>query len=261
MHGLGNQFVVFDARTEPLELSADQARNVAAIEQCDQILTLLPSEHADAFMRIQNADGSEVEACGNGARCAARLVMDESHTDAMVLETSAELLRCTRAGSNGQVSVDMGIPRFDWQSIPLTREMNTRGGNFTCGSLTRPAFVNIGNPHAVLFVDDAEAIDLETIGPVIETDDLFPERINVEVVSTLPDGNLRMRVWERGVGITSACGSGACAALVAAARRGKSRREATVVLDGGPLHILWNKDDRVIMTGETAETGRGRMAL
>ena len=263
MHGLGNDFVVLDARNASFDLSEASTRAIADRKTgigCDQLIVIEPprSGEAYAFMQIRNADGDEVEACGNATRCIASLLMEEADSDRVVVETMVGLLDC-RAAGNGSVTVDMGPANLDWQSIPLAQEMDTSTINLTVGPLAAPVGVNVGNPHAVFFVDDAEAIDLELWGPQVETHALFPQRTNVEAVQLLPDGRLRMRVWERGVGITRACGTGACATLVAAARRGLTGRQAEVILDGGSLQIEWRDDDHVVMTGPVARSFDGHI--
>lgn len=265
MHGLGNDFVVFDARTEPLALTPEQARFVADRHLgigCDQIITILPSDRADAFMRIQNADGSEVSACGNATRCVASLLMGESGSDRATIETRADLLRCElEAVQEELVTVDMGEPRFGWREIPLARDADTLSMVFAKGPLEDPACVNVGNPHVVFFVDDARKIDLETWGPRIETDPMFPERVNVSIAQVISTDEIRLRVWERGVGITQACGTAACAAAVAAMRRGLTDREIMVRLDGGPLEISWGDDNRILMRGPVATSFSGQVML
>ena len=263
MHGLGNDFVVLDARAEPLPLGERQACAIADRKTgigCDQLITLEPARdpRADAFMRIHNADGGEVEACGNAARCVAALLMRESRRDQVMIETVVGLLPAERR-ADGLVAVDMGIVRLDWRQIPLARPMDTLHLDLVVGPLVDAVAVNVGNPHAVFFVPDAEAIDLETWGPKVERHPLFPERVNVEVAHRGADGSFRMRVWERGVGMTRACGTGACATLVAAHRRGLAGREATVRLDGGPLAIEWRADGHVVMTGPVATSFTGRL--
>ena len=260
MQGLGNDFVILDRRSGKLSLSAAQIRRIADRRQgvgCDQLLCLDPSERADVFMRVFNADGSEVGACGNGTRAVARLMMEERGGNRALIETAAGVLTVT-AGIQGY-TVDMGRPRFGWDEIPLARPMDTSALELGLGPLERPVAVNLGNPHAVFFVDDAEAVPLGELGPALETDPLFPERANIGVAEVRGPRALRLRVWERGVGLTSACGSGACAALVAAARRGLTERSAEVVLDGGTLRIAWNEADRVLMTGPASHSFRGRL--
>jgi diaminopimelate epimerase len=263
MHGLGNDFVVFDTRTAPLALDGNQARAIADRRTgigCDQLITLEPARdrRADVFMRIHNADGGEVEACGNAARCIATLLMKETGRDRVTIETVVGLLDAARNGDS-LVSVDFGPALLDWLEIPLAREMDTLHLDCSLGPLSDPVAVNIGNPHAVFFVPDAEKIDLESLGAKLEHHPLFPERVNVEIAHRTPDGRLRMRVWERGVGITRACGTGACATLVAASRRGLTARKAGVILDGGLLTIEWRADGHVIMTGPVATSFTGRL--
>jgi diaminopimelate epimerase len=261
MHGLGNDFVVLDARKAPLALNAAQARAIADRHRgvgCDQLIVIEPPANrlADVFMRIRNADGGEVAACGNASRCVASLLMGEKATDHVVIETAAGLLDI-EAADNGLITVDMGLVRLDWRDIPLARPMDTGRLDLTVGPLKDAVAVNVGNPHAVFFVADAAAVPLAALGPKIERDALFPERTNVEVAQVLNPRDIRVRVWERGVGITQACGTGACAAAVAAHRRGLAERRVTIRLDGGPLVIEWLKDDHVLMTGPVATSFTG----
>jgi diaminopimelate epimerase len=269
MHGLGNDFVVFDARKRPLPLSSAEALAIADRKLgvgCDQVIVIEKSVNgADAAMRVLNSDGSEVESCGNAARCVARVLMDESGRQSVSLETQGGPLSCTDDG--GVVTVNMGAPRFHWLEIPLAEERDTNSfavemPGVSFAPLKEAAAVSVGNPHCVLFVADAEAAPVDVIGPMVETHLLFPTRTNVEFVQVLPSGQLRMRVWERGVGITRACGTGACAAMVAAHRRGLCADSAEVVLDGGPLTIVWSGDgSHVFMTGPTALAYRGDIDL
>ncbi|MBI1774214.1 MAG: diaminopimelate epimerase [Proteobacteria bacterium] len=264
MHGLGNDFVVVDARQRAFALDPGAARRIADRHTgvgCDQLIVIEPARAnlADAFMRIVNADGGEVEACGNATRCVADLIMREKSVGHVVIETGVGLLDA-EAAADGLVSVDMGPARFDWRDIPLATAADPLHLEVTVGPLKDGVAVNIGNPHAVFFVADAQAIDLAAFGPVIERHTLFPERTNVEVVQALGADRLRMRVWERGVGITRACGTGACAAVVAASRRGMVPRRAEVVLDGGVLAISWERDNHVIMTGPVAVSFTGTLA-
>ncbi len=261
MHGLGNDFVVLDARRHQLEIGERQARAIADRRTgvgCDQLIIVEPAVNgfADAFMRIRNADGGEVEACGNASRCVAAVIMGEKQSRHAIIETVAGLLDA-EAAENGMVSVDMGRIRFDWRDIPLSKAVDTMHLDLEAGPLKDPAAVNIGNPHAVFFVDDADAVPLEIYGPVVERHALFPEFANVGVAQILSRDRIRLRVWERGVGITRACGTGACAALAAAGRRGLTDRVAEVVLDGGPLRIEWLKDDHVLMTGPVSVSFSG----
>jgi len=261
MHGLGNDFVVIDARRQPLAMDNAQARAIADRKTgvgCDQFIVIEPPKNgtADAAMRIRNADGGEVEACGNASRCVAQLLMRERGTSRVAIDTPAGLIVAEDAG-DGRVAVDMGPARLEWREIPLARAMDTLHLDLALGPLRDPVGVNVGNPHAVFFVADAEVIDLETLGPQLEHHPLFPERCNIEAATVLSPTRIRMRVWERGVGITRACGTGACATLVAAARRGLTGRKAEVVLDGGPLEIEWLSDGHVRMTGPVATSFTG----
>ena len=261
MHGLGNDFVVIDARGDGFPLDEARAHAIADRKTgigCDQlILVERPrSAGADVFMRIHNADGGEVEACGNATRCIATLVMQETGGDRVVVETAAGLLEARPAGG-GRISVDMGKARLDWQDIPLAAAQDTLHVDLAVGPLADPVCTNIGNPHATFFVAEANAIDLAGLGPQLEHHKLFPERTNIGIAQILSPERLRLRVWERGVGITRACGTGACAALVAASRRGLTGRKAEVVLDGGALEIAWRDDGHVVMTGPVATSFHG----
>jgi len=256
MHGAGNDFVVLDARSRPFEIDSEIAQRIADRRTgvgCDQLIVVGPARQpgADAFMTIFNADGSEVSACGNATRCVAWMLMAESGLGQVVVETRAGLLTAAAAGEK-RIAVDMGPARLDWDQIPLASAMDTLHLPMASGELTDPVGVGMGNPHAVFFVPDAEAVPLSEIGPGLEHDKLFPERTNVEVAQILSPERIRMRVWERGAGITLACGTGACATLVAAARRGLTGRKAEVVVDGGTLTIEWREDNHVIMTGPVA---------
>lgn len=263
MHGLGNDFVVVDLRARPLELSEERIRAIADRKTgvgCDQFIAIEPpaTNEADAQMRIWNADGGEVDACGNASRCVGALLMTELGRDRVTMMTNAGLLAATRAEGQ-RVTVDMGPVRLDWREIPLARAMDTLHLEAQAGVLRDGVGVNVGNPHAVFFVDDAEGVPLPELGPTLEHDALFPERANVGVCQVLDEKHLRLRVWERGVGITRACGTGACAALIAAARRGLAGRAASVTLDGGTLDIAWNADNHVTMTGPTAISFTGEL--
>ena len=262
MHGLGNDFAVFEQQAGERAFTYEQIRDLADRKTgigFDQMIVLSGANDADIFMKIYNADGGEVGACGNASRCVGELLMTRTGKDSIVIKTETGLVKASRAGA-GQVCVDMGQPRFAWAGIPLAQEMDTLSLDYEKNGLSQPCAVNMGNPHAVFFVEDVAAVDLETIGPVIETDSLFPERINVEVVQVLSKNRLRMRVWERGAGITRSCGTGACAAAVAANRRGLTGRKVSVVLDGGELDIDWNeKDDHVLMTGAVVTVYKGEL--
>lgn len=261
MHGLGNDFVVLDARENPIDLTVAQVQAMADRRTgagCDQFIVMEPAKDraADVFMRIRNADGNEVEACGNATRCIARLMMDELGKPEVTVETVVGLLHARDAGDT--VTVNMGQARLGWQDIPVAEACDTLTMPLTVGPLEGPVGVNVGNPHAVFFVPNCESVDLEAAGPHVETHPFFPERTNVEVVTKQDDGSLRMRVWERGVGITQACGTGACAVLVAAVRRGIIEgRAADVELDGGTLHIEWLENGEILMTGPASRAYSG----
>lgn len=263
MHGLGNDFAVFDARRHPVAVDAALARSLSDRKRgigCDQLIVIEAAEKADAFMRIRNADGDEVETCGNAARCVARLLLDESGKDAVTLMTLAGPLHCSDAGG-GAVTVDMGAPEFAWERIPLAEAVDTNRFQFEVdGMAVTASAASMGNPHCVLFVADADTAAVATLGPKIETHPLFPKRTNVEFVSVRDRSHLRMRVWERGAGITLACGSGACAVAAAAFRQGLTGDAVEIELDGGVLAIAL-KDGHVFMTGPTAFAFRGSLEL
>src|SRR6266851_2273722 len=261
MHGLGNDFVVIDQRREASAIDGAAARALADRHTgigCDQLILIeMPRDPmAQIFMRILNTDGSEAAACGNGARCIARLIAEETGERRVRLETLAGLLDAELLPDR-RVAVDMGPARTSWREVPLAREMDTLRVDLAAGALASPVCTNIGNPHATFFVDDVDAVDLAALGPVLEHDPLFPQRANIGVAAVRDRRNIRLRVWERGAGITRACGSGACAALVAAYRRGLAGRQAAVELDGGILDIAWRKDGHVIMTGPVALSFEG----
>ncbi len=261
MHGIGNDFVVIDARQQRFDLSSSQACAIATRHTgigCDQLIIIENpgDEHADAFMRIYNTDGSEAEACGNATRCVASLIMIENSSAHCIIETVAGLLDCETA-EGGLVSVDMGPANLDWRDIPLSQAIDTLHLGIGSGPLQDPVGVNMGNPHAVFFVDDTQAVDLAVHGPICERHKLFPQRANVGVAQIISQDEIRLRVWERGVGETLACGSGACAAIVAASRRGLTERRATVNLNGGTLLLQWLPDNHVLMTGPVATSFSG----
>lgn len=268
MHGLGNDFVVLDARDAPIHLHEDRIRLIGDRHRgvgFDQLLVLEPPDGADAeiFMRIYNTDGSEAEACGNGTRCVAHLLMSESGADQCAIQTRRGRLTATRA--DDLVSVNMGAAQLSWDEIPLAKEVDTLRLPLVVDGAEGPTAIGMGNPHCVFFVTDAETVDLSKLGPVVEHDKLFPARTNVEFASLNSDGSIRLRVWERGVGITLACGSGTCATAVAAHRRGLVDARTSPVniqVDGGTLSIEWRaEDDHVIMTGPTATTFTGELAI
>lgn len=256
MHGLGNDFVVLDGRTAPLPAMTPAAARAIADRRtgvgCDQLVLLEPSESYAFRMRIFNSDGGEVGACGNAARAVALL-----HGEAAVIETGGGPIALEPR--EGGAAVDMGAPRFDWDAIPLAYPMDTARMPVGWDQLEGPAGVNVGNPHAIFFVDDADAVPLETLGPVIEHDPLFPERVNVNVASVAGPDHLKLRVWERGAGLTRACGTGACATAVAAIRRGLAQSPVRVTLPGGDLMIAWEQDGTILMSGPAAESFRGTL--
>ena len=263
MHGLGNDFVVIDARARPVRLDARQARRIADRRRgigCDQLIVLEPppSPGADVFMHIRNADGTESGACGNATRCVGRLLAEETGRTDIAIETRAGLLRAHV--ERDRITVDLGPARLDWTDIPLAEARDTLHLGISEGMLLDPVAVNVGNPHAVFFVADADAVPLAELGPRLEHHPLFPERANIEAVQVIARDRLRVRVWERGAGLTLACGTGACAAVVAAARRGLGERTAVAVLDGGELAINWRADGHVILSGPAAESFRGHIA-
>jgi len=266
MHGLGNDFVVFDARKRPFVLDDDTARAVADRRfgiGCDQVIVIENGRDGfDAVMKIKNADGGEVESCGNAARCVAKLLMAETGKDAIKIDTLGGPLYCTNAGG-GNVTVDWGEARTNWDQVPLAQPADTNLFHLNVdGTAHEASAVSMGNPHVVLFVDDADTAPVATLGPVIEKHPMFPARTNVEFVSQHREDRLRMRVWERGVGITEACGSGACAVAVAAFRRGLTGRKMQIVLDGGELELeIREGDDHVLMTGPATLAFKGEADL
>lgn len=255
MHGLGNDFIVLDARQTPLPglLSEKAARALADRREgigCDQLIVLEPSASQDFRMRIFNSDGGEVEACGNAARAVAML-----HGEPASLETAGGAISLEPA--KGGASVDMGSPRFNWDEVPLAFPMDTSALPLAWDDLEKPAALSVGNPHAIFFVADADAIDLARLGPEIEYDPAFPERVNVNVASLEGAGHLKLRVWERGAGLTRACGTGACATAVAAIQRGLVPSTVRVSLPGGDLTIAWSPGETIRMTGPATEAFRG----
>jgi len=259
MHGLGNDFVVLDARAAPLPGPMTEAAARALGDRrtgigFDQLILLEPSETRDFRVRFFNSDGSEVGACGNGSRAVALL-----HGAPAVVETGGGPL--TLEPLAGGARVDMGSPRFDWDAIPLAYPMDTAampvGWAMDDQTLEGPMAVNVGNPHVIFFVEDAEAVALDRLGPIIETDPLFPERVNVNVASLAGPDHLHLRVWERGAGLTRACGTGACATAVTAIRRGLVHSPVRVTLPGGDLTIAWEKGGTILMSGPAAESFRG----
>jgi diaminopimelate epimerase len=263
MHGAGNDFVVLDLRDGSAAPTAKEAVAIADRHRgigCDQIVVIGPSPTgiADLGLTFLNADGSASGACGNGTRCVADYLMHERGADHLALETAAGVLDCAR-GRDGRVTVDMGRARTEWRDIPLAEARDTLHLGIGEGPVKDPVGVGMGNPHAVFFVPDVAAVPIETVGPKLERHKLFPERANIGFAQVTAPDRMRLRVWERGAGLTLACGSGACAALVAAVRRGLTKRKAALTLDGGTLEIEWLDNGHVLMTGPTAISFRGKI--
>ncbi len=258
MHGLGNDFAVFDARQTPLSFTSEMVRKLSHRYTgigCDQFIVLEPSTKADVFMRIYNQDGGEVEACGNAARCVAVLAGKPVST----IETVVGVLSATAQGQTA--IVDMGSPRYEWNAIPLAQQMDTLKMPVGWEFLTEPTAVNVGNPHVIFFVNKASAVDLARLGPLIERDGLFPKRVNVNIAEIVDRHEIKLRVWERGAGLTLACGTGACATVAGAIRRGLTERNVTVHLPGGVLTIELTDDNRLMMGGPVATAFEGMVDL
>lgn len=272
MNGLGNDFVVLDARARDIPMTEDAARAIADRETgvgCDQLIVFGPPRGtpADTYMRIWNWDGSEVEACGNATRCVADILLTETGRDEVGIDSPGGLLKCRRAGE-GLVVADIGAPRLKWDEIPLaeefrdTRMIELQVGPIDAPLLHSPSVVNVGNPHCIFWVDDIEAHDLERFGPMLENHPIFPERANISLAQVTASDALTLKVWERGVGLTRACGTAACAAAVAAARKKLTGRSVDVTLPGGVLHIEWREsDDHILMTGPYAHDYDGVLDL
>jgi diaminopimelate epimerase len=266
MNGLGNEIVVVDMRSNPDRITAADARLAAAGVPYDQLMAIYPPRDpgTDAFVRIFNNDGSEAGACGNGMRCVADMLLKESGRPALAVETPAGVLNCWPGRTRLTATVDMGAPRFKWDEIPLaeaisdTRAIDLRIGADNGPVLQSPSVAGMGNPHAVFWVDDVNAYDLARLGPLAENHPIFPERANISLAQVVARNRLIVRTWERGVGLTRACGSAACASLVCASRMGLADRTATVTLPGGDLTIEWRADDHVLMTGPVEYEFEGR---
>ncbi len=261
MHGAGNDFVVLDARAAPVAVSPAAARLIADRRLgvgCDQIIVIEPDPAAAAFMRIFNADGSEAGACGNATRCVAALLAEETGARWLEIRTISGLLPAEILGP-GLVEVDMGAPRLEWGDIPLSGPADTLHLKLALGLVSDPAACSMGNPHATFFVDDFAHLAVETIGPLLERNRIFLERANIGFALVESPSRIRLRVWERGAGVTLACGSGACAALVNAHRRGLAGRQAVLAMDGGELLITWREDNHVLMRGPAVTAFSGRL--
>jgi diaminopimelate epimerase len=263
MNGIGNEIVVVDLRQDAAKgtkIEPEEARAAAKPVPYDQLMALYPprTPGTDAFIRIYNNDGSEAGACGNGMRCVADIVAKQSGKKALTFETTAGILNCWK-GDDGLFTVDMGAPRFKWNEIPLAEEIrDTRNIELQIGPIDKPVLhtpsvVSMGNPHAIFWVDDVEAYDLHRFGPLLENHPMFPERANITLAHIVSRDAIVIRTWERGAGLTRACGSAACAAAVAAARLKRTNRKVKVTLPGGELTIDWREsDDHVLMTGPIA---------
>ena len=266
MHGCGNDFVVLDERAGRLGITPTRAAAIADRRTgigCDQFIVIEPPpthSDADAFMRIRNPDGSEAGACGNATRCVAHLLAQETDRFTQIIRTTSGDLRAELL-PDGNVRVDMGAARLDWTDIPLDRPMDTLHLDLALGPVADPAAASMGNPHATFFIADVESLPVQELGPRLEHDRLFPERANIGFAQVLAPDRIRLRVWERGAGLTLACGSGACAVVVNANRRGLTGRRATVVVDGGELDIAWREDGHVLMTGPVTTTFIGEIDL
>ena len=269
MNGLGNAIVIVDMQSAPVRLSAEEARAVGAAGGVpfDQMMVLYPARtpDTDALIRIFNSDGSQAGACGNGMRCVAERVFAETGKTSLTFETSAGVLNCWKAEQPGLFTVDMGAPRFGWDEIPLaekfadTRAIELQIGPIDAPILHSPSVVSMGNPHAVFWVDDVDAFNLAKIGPLLENHPIFPDRANISLAQIITRDHIRMRTWERGAGLTLACGSAACAVAVSAARTRRAERLVTISLPGGDLSLEWRtSDDHVLMTGPVAFEFEGR---
>jgi diaminopimelate epimerase len=257
MNGLGNDFAIFDARRDDMTVVVESIREIADREHgvgCDQVIIMETSEKADIFMRIYNADGCEVDACGNATRCVASIIAAELDHSQVSVETNAGILQA-EVVTDGAVTVDMGEPKFGWDEIPLaeefqdTRMIELQLGPIDAPVLHSPSVVNVGNPHCIFWVDDVETHDLATLGPFLENHMLFPEQANISLAEVTSRKSIILRVWERGAGITKACGTAACAAAVAAVRKRLTERDVEVKLPGGTLQISWNEQNRIMMSG------------
>ncbi len=269
MNGAGNDFVVVNALETPFAPTAEQARAIADRQTghgCDQLIAIEPSATADAFMRVWNADGGQVETCGNALRCVGWLLMESTGKDSVVIDTLGGPTTATRAGDH-RVRVDMGVPGTDWADVPLAEEMDTRGIELQVGPIDAPLLhtpgaVSMGNPHVVFFTDRQDDAFVRGSGSLVEHHPLFPQGVNVGFANVLAPDRIRLRVWERGAGLTKACGTGACAALVATARRGLTGRHAVIETEGGDLEIDWDEaTGHVFMTGPVEIEGGGMLEV
>lgn len=260
MHGAGNDFVVIDDRDGMHDIAHFWAARIADRHfgiGCDQVVVLETSKKADVFMRIYNADGSEIGACGNATRCIGWYIMHESGKSTARVETKAGILECKQS-SDYNVTVDMGAPKFDWQEIPLSEPRNTEHLGIADGMLMDPVAVSMGNPHMIFFVKDLDFVRLGESGKRLEHHALYPERANVTAAQVIERDTVKMVVWERGAGLTMACGTAACATLAAGVRRGLLSRHSTMHLPGGELRVEWDEvSGHILMTGPVALVYRG----
>jgi diaminopimelate epimerase len=267
MHALGNDFVIFDARREPLSFNARQAamlvnRHVGI--GADQALTLQPSSRADVFLRIQNTDGKDAPACGNATSCVARLLIEEAGQEAVRIETPGGICTARRVDDR-RVCLDLGAPDFDWRSFPLANEADLDNLDVSSDPryppvVSAPSALRVGSPHVVFFVDELDAVAIASIGPQLERHPMFPLGANIGFAQVVDRSTLRLRVWERSAGLTLACGTGSCAAVIAAHRRGYCERSVTVGLDGGDADVEWGDDGRVRLVAATSKSFAGHMA-
>jgi diaminopimelate epimerase len=265
MHGCGNDFVIMDERTAPLGLTPARAAAIADRYRgvgCDQFIVLEPplAHGVDVFMRIYNPDGSQAGACGNATRCVVAKLAEETGRHVFTIQTVSGLLPA-RVLDDGRVEVDMGAARLGWQQVPLALEIDTLTLPLSAAGVADPAACSMGNPHATFFVDNLDLLDIRAIGPELENAPLFPNRANIGFAQILGSDRIRLRVWERGAGLTLACGSGACATVVNASRRGLIGRHATVEVDGGVLDLVWREDGHVLMTGPAELVFHGAIDL
>ena len=268
MNGLGNDFVVFDARHQPLAMTEDKARAIADRTTgigCDQLIVLEPSKRADVTMRIWNNEGMEVESCGNASRCIADLLFDEQNKTRATIDTRGGFLVAEKGGDK-LVTVDMGAPRFDWQDIPLsekfhdTRYIELAVGPADAPLIHSPSVVNVGNPHCIFWVKSLDVVDLAKVGPMLEHHPLFPQRANITLARVDTKDHAEIRVWERGAGLTKACGTAACAVMAAGFRLRKFNRKATITLPGGDLHMeMRESDNHILMTGPVTYEFEGEL--
>ena len=256
MNGLGNDFVVIDQRVSEFDLSEEQIKLICNRTDgvgCDQLIMIRKSQdNSDPLIKFFNSDGSEIDACGNGSRCVANFLMKETKSEKINLTTRERTIACEKI-DDVTVSVNMGKPKFKWNEIPLTKDVDPEDINFSIRDLTlkKPFLVNIGNPHIIFFDDEIEKYDVESFGSLIENDSLFPEKINVSFAKLKSDNHIVLNVWERGAGKTNACGTAACATTVAGVEMGVIKNKVTVTLPGGDLEIYYKSSDDIIMTGPT----------